>query len=120
MEWRNGHGPWRHWSSACYKQRWTGGGTNGTSPVLWSGGTVMDLGGIGQALAINDAGNIVGQAVLQNSYGYTYGAATLWSGGSTFQLNNYLTSSGIGWQLYEATGINDVGQIVGFGLSPLG
>jgi hypothetical protein len=35
-------------------------------------------------------------------------------------LNSLLDSSGTGWILMQATAINNKGQIVGFGIDPLG
>jgi probable HAF family extracellular repeat protein len=64
-----------------------------------------------QASAINDFGQIVGTT---NSDPYT-SHATLWSPRSgVWDLNN-LISPNSGWVLYEATGINAWGQIVGNG-----
>jgi probable HAF family extracellular repeat protein len=70
----------------------------------WSGGSAINLEGLpgstfSEAYSINNAGQAVGFSVV-GGVGY----ATEWSGGSIFNL-------GLG----AATGINDVGQVVGAG-----
>jgi probable HAF family extracellular repeat protein len=72
---------------------------------LYSDGTMTDL-GPGAAYGINDSGQIVG--------GESNGDAFLYSNGSMIDLNSLLPA-GSGWQLEDATAINDSGQIVGYG-----
>jgi probable HAF family extracellular repeat protein/uncharacterized repeat protein (TIGR03803 family) len=83
----------------------------------WSGGAVTDFGALtsstfsySSADAINASGAAVG-----DSYTGTAFHACLFSGGTITDLNSEI-SSGSGWVLEAATGINDLGQIVGYGL----
>lgn len=88
---------------------------SGYNAFLYSNGTMTDLGtlsggGISQATGINTNGWVVG-------YGNTASSAQdafLYSGGHLLDLNSLL-SPGSGWTLQDATGINDLGQIVGTG-----
>ncbi len=64
-----------------------------------------DLGGTA-AFAINDAGVIVGRSGTR---------AVIWRGLYPVDLNE-LIPKGWGWQLQCATGINDRGSIVGWGV----
>jgi probable HAF family extracellular repeat protein len=81
------------------------------------GGVMTDLGTLGgnysYAFAINNSNVIVGGS-FTNSSDTVYHAFVL-QGGSMTDLNLQLASSGAGWVLAEARGINDVGQIVGTG-----
>jgi hypothetical protein len=100
---------------------WNPAVPNGTS------GTTLDLGLLpgrlqSYSIDVNNHGVVVGtandnsptsssQARLQN------GLAFQWtSGGGMQSLTNLLDASGAGWQLYSATGINDLGQIIGVGM----
>ena len=65
---------------------------------LWSNGTLTDLGSTFSPTAINDAGVIVGGPLI-------YSAGTL-------QNLNTLIPAGSGYQIEDATGIDDSGQIV--------
>jgi probable HAF family extracellular repeat protein len=81
---------------------------------LWPGsGPLQDLGTLGGrnsfAAAINSSGQIVGRS--GSAGGVTH--AFVYDG-SMRDLNN-LVPAGSGWDLVDATGINDSGQIVGFG-----
>ena len=70
------------------------------------------LGGSSYAYGINDSGTIVGYswpANSDNSHAFVY------LNGMMIDLNS-LISSGAGWELLEAYGINNTGQIVGEGL----
>ncbi len=65
---------------------------------------------------INASGQIVGW--VSTFYGFptfSTAAAVLWSGGVAADLND-LVVNGDGWDLRAAMGINDGGQIVGYGL----
>jgi probable HAF family extracellular repeat protein len=67
-----------------------------------------------RALDLNESGDIVGHvAQFDNAPGFG-GAAVLWRGGMIFDLNT-LIDPGTGWRLLSAEGINDAGQIVGYG-----
>lgn len=63
-------------------------------------------GGYSYAHDVNNTGKVVG----------TSGRAFLWQNGQMTDLNS-LIPSGSGWMLASANGINDSGQIVGWGLS---
>ncbi|MFI5335261.1 MAG: PEP-CTERM sorting domain-containing protein [Opitutales bacterium] len=60
----------------------------------------------GDPLAINNLGQVVG---VSGSHAFLYGAST-----GTLDLNSLVTGYP-GWVLQEAVGINDSGQIVGYG-----
>jgi probable HAF family extracellular repeat protein len=80
---------------------------------LYHNGVATDLGTLGSysiAQAINQNGQIVGQAGT---------GAFLYSGGQMLDLSTLLVN-GSGWTLTSADGINDVGQIVGYGTNPAG
>jgi probable HAF family extracellular repeat protein len=81
------------------------------------GGAMTDLGTLGgnysYAFAINNSNMIVGGS-FTNSTDTVYHAFVL-QGASMTDLNLQLDSSGAGWVLAEARGINDSGQIVGTG-----
>jgi probable HAF family extracellular repeat protein len=129
---------------------------------LWQNGTMTSLGTLGgdwsKALAINDPGQITGQAYLKGNVGahaflYTYGTmkdidtqgstysdglsinssgvvvgemtvkcncqfltyhAFVYTGGKMKDLNSLIPAHS-GWILTQASGINDSGQIVGWG-----
>jgi probable HAF family extracellular repeat protein len=91
--------------------------TGNTSQLAfkYSGGVMTALGelkpGAGSsALGINDAGVIVG------SSGVTGGLhAVVWNGTTAVDLNNQLSPTVTGWTLQYAYGINNSGQIVGYG-----
>ena len=74
----------------------------------WSGGSVINLGGLPGsttiALSINDAGQVVGESVV-GGFGY----ATEWSGGNVINLGGLPGSYFSG-----ASSINNVGQVVGY------
>lgn len=74
-----------------------------------TGGVLTDLGTLGgnsYAYGINDFGVVVG---------YSGADAVLYSGGNARDLNSMIGSAS-GWQLQQAYGINDAGQIVGSGV----
>ena len=145
-----------------------GYGEGGFFAILWSNGKIQNLGSLGgglsQAFAINDLGQITGQAYITGGIGadaflydngvmqdlgtitsptggngqYAYGFginnsgvvvgestyqkhplgivyhAFVYSGGKMQDLNA-LIPKGTGWTLSTAYGINDAGQIVGYG-----
>ena len=82
--------------------------------VLWQGGAIADLGALpggsaGMAHAINNSGQVAGMAYTANSQL----RAALWQGGTVADLG--ILPGGSGWDLLDATSINDAGQIVGHG-----
>lgn len=86
---------------------------------VWTGGAslteIPTLGGSSsKAMAINNAGQVVGFADTISSR-----VAMVWQDGVIKDLNT-LIKSGTGWQLSSAAGINEVGQIVGSGLLNIG
>jgi probable HAF family extracellular repeat protein len=64
-----------------------------------------------EALAINVQGDIVGRSGNRD---LSDARAVLWQAGVAIDLNSRLAAPG--WLLVSATGINDVGQIVGTAL----
>jgi probable HAF family extracellular repeat protein len=87
-------------------------GYEGSHAFMWDG-TIHDLGlpdgaAISQALAINNGGTIVGA-----SYGCQICPPQAWINGTT-PLNS-LIDPALGWNLQVAAGINDRGQIAGYG-----
>jgi probable HAF family extracellular repeat protein len=75
---------------------------------IYTGGVMTDLGisPIGNWLAINNYGQVVGLLSAGHPFLYTDGVVT--------DLNDLLPD-GSGWVLNDARGINDAGQIVGYG-----
>jgi probable HAF family extracellular repeat protein len=101
------------------------GGSGATHAAFWSSAlaAATDLGVLSgtassQALAVNDAGKVVGSSRTSGLFGTSY--ATLWDGNTVIDLSNVLDDSGNGWRLQVATGINAKGQIVGIGQGPEG
>jgi probable HAF family extracellular repeat protein len=87
---------------------------------LWSpGGQMMDLGALAGnrsiAYDINNLGQVVGASeIAAGMYrAFVYAPLT-----GLVDLNQLIPGSG--WTLLEARGINDKGQIVGFGINPSG
>ena len=79
-------------------------------PFLYSGGTMTALAGsgFGEALDINERGWVVGSYNLD---------AYLWRDGVGHNLNTLVAPDQAGrWTLLSAQGINEGGQIVGYGL----
>jgi probable HAF family extracellular repeat protein len=73
---------------------------------FYSNGKLKDLNQF-VPLAINNLGQMVGSAATSN--------AALFSGGQLYDLNNLIPANS-GWRLlFQATGINDSGKIVGIG-----
>ncbi len=79
---------------------------------LYSGGTMTDLGTFGGvsslAYGINDLGVVVGTADFA---GDQSGAAFVYYGSGSIVDLNTLVDPSLGWDIGEATGINDKGQI---------
>src|SRR5262249_19985657 len=64
---------------------------------------------------------VVGYSITRTPDGLsTVQHAFVWqSATGILDLNNLVDGSGAGWQLVEATDVNDAGQIVGYGFDPL-
>lgn len=92
--------------------------------MLWNGTTPTILGTMGGgtfAHDINNTGLIVGYGGgsigrFGAPPGQPFDHAFIWQGTTVQDLNNMLDSSGMGWTLESARAINDVGQIVGYGI----
>lgn len=83
---------------------------------VWDLGTMRALGTLAgdvasQARAINAAGQIAGRSGTAD---FSRSRAVLWQDGAVLDLNSMVDAAG--WTLSDATGINDVGQVVGVGL----
>jgi len=82
---------------------------------LYSNGQMIDLGNLGgdycEANSINDSGQIVGGCYISGNAAYH---AFLYSNGQMQDLNNLLEPNS-GWIVEVADGINEAGEIVGFG-----
>ncbi len=88
--------------------------------VMFSNGTVTDLGFLeggdrSDAYGINNAGQVVGYSTAAGGRWHAF----VHDGTRMFDLNT-LVVNGAGWELNVATGINDLGQIVGRGLVNVG
>ncbi len=89
---------------------------------VWQNGAMTDLGAHPsntnfihcEAKDINNAGEIVGYTARFFSNPTSGGAAMLWKDGTAHDLND-LIPAGSGWILQSAEGINDRGDIVGYG-----
>jgi uncharacterized membrane protein len=97
---------------------WSTNSLDTALPFLWNGATMSALPLLngtfgGEALALNDAGQIVGTSY---SSAVVSDRATLWEGGVAYDLTD-LAQKGHGLQpLVSATGINADGWITGVGL----
>ncbi|HEX8883693.1 MAG TPA: PEP-CTERM sorting domain-containing protein, partial [Noviherbaspirillum sp.] len=87
--------------------------------TLWRNGAIVDLGalssdGMSGALGINARGQVVGYS------GSPFGGrpnATLWEDGRIIDLNTLVQSSDPNFLLYQASDINDLGQIAAVGMN---
>jgi hypothetical protein len=74
-----------------------------------------------QVYGVNDSGDIVGMYGGAENGPFAGSQAFLWSASGGFEdLNSFVDSSGAGWDLEYATGINDAGDIVGWGTNASG
>jgi probable HAF family extracellular repeat protein len=84
--------------------------------VLYSGGGWQDLGSLAgdqsEARSINIYGEVVGWSTLVLGNGFPH--AFLYKNGRMHDLNDLIPSNS-GWELLQANGVNDAGQIVGYG-----
>ena len=78
---------------------------------LYDDGTVHDLGFAVASCSINDSGLIIGDT--------STGSPFIYSNSSMTGLNSLLPLNS-GWVVESATGINDSGQICGYGINPSG
>jgi probable HAF family extracellular repeat protein len=82
---------------------------------IWANDAMRDLGTLGgknsYATAINGPGQVIGASYTASD---TNPHAFLWDSSGMSDLNRLLPD-GSGWELLEATAINDNGQIVGYG-----
>lgn len=87
--------------------------------ALWSNGTITDLGTLGgpnsMAFRINGSGQVVGWTQM-NPVPPIATHAFLWTSSTGMTDLNTLLPANSGWMLGEAFGINDGGQIVGWGV----
>jgi probable HAF family extracellular repeat protein len=86
-----------------------------TRSFLWQNGTVTDLGllsgaSTGRAWSINNSGQVAGEVIIPNVGRHGY----IWQNGTITDLNDLLPA-GSNWVIQSARGINDLGQIVGYG-----
>lgn len=88
---------------------------------LYSGGSMtglnLDTGTESQAYGINESGQIVG--FFSTERNEASHRAFLYENGTMKDLNGLIDPDS-GWLLRDATAINDLGQIVGYGINPLG
>jgi probable HAF family extracellular repeat protein len=90
--------------------------TNGDKHAfLWNNGVMTDLGTLGrdssEGFAINNSGQIIGDSWTDSGLHYPF----LWSDGVMKDLNT-LTTPNSDWVLQYACGINNIGQITGYGI----
>jgi len=86
---------------------------------LYFDSVMIDLGTFGGdysfAWGINSSGQVVGHAEDSGNSDLAF----LYSDGKMINLNTLIDPT-CGWTLYSARAINDLGQIVGYGLDPIG
>ncbi|SDE24860.1 PEP-CTERM protein-sorting domain-containing protein [Massilia sp. PDC64] len=86
-----------------------------TRPFAYRDGHLVDLGSLGgewgYARALNNAGVIVGASDLVTDAGWGY-HAFIYLDGHMVDLNTLVTGAN-GWEIIDATDINDAGQILG-------
>ncbi|WP_440965323.1 PEP-CTERM sorting domain-containing protein [Massilia sp. GER05] len=86
-----------------------------TRPFAYRDGHMVDLGSLGgdwgYARALNNAGVIVGASDLITDVGWGY-HAFIYLDGHMVDLNTLVTGAN-GWEIIDATDINDAGQILG-------
>ena len=107
-------------------------GHSGGRAFMWQNGVMSDLGGDAptggslyggtlSAYDINNAGQVVGYGVsIDGDTDSNVERAVLWQSGSMIDLSTAGGVAGTGWILKNATAVNDLGQIVGYGTNPQG
>jgi hypothetical protein len=93
----------------------------GERATVWHGTTPTALGMLpgmteSDGASINNAGQVVGWSGILVQGSLFPLVATIWNGTTPTNLNSVLDSSGAGWDLTIADGINSKGQIVGTGV----
>jgi probable HAF family extracellular repeat protein len=93
--------------------------TSGTHAFLYSNQQMIDLGTLPNdtwsiAYGINSSGQVVGESGVVNSNSSITSRAFLYSNNQMIDLNSLLPANS-GWELTDATAINDSGEIVGDG-----
>lgn len=99
-----------------------GSDTRGNNLFLWQKGTLTSLGGLGgvdhgggEAFFINNSGQIVGTSVTADGSEHGF----LWQNSIMTDLNDVIpTNSNL--TIVSGRGINNAGQIVGYGSNNLG
>jgi probable HAF family extracellular repeat protein len=93
---------------------------HGTIPTVWINGQPSALpllhGEFSQPFAINNQGQIVGQAADS----YRFSRATLWDGSQVLDLNTLTLDRPVAWIMTSATAVNDSGMIVGTATDAMG
>lgn len=95
---------------------------NQTRAFAYTGTASIDLGLLAdeptfvhsRAQDVNDLGEVVGYVARFDTAPSFGGAAVLWRNGAILDLNDLIDPAS-GWRLLSAEGINNAGQIVGFG-----
>jgi probable HAF family extracellular repeat protein len=92
---------------------------------LYSGGVMTDLGtlpgtALSEAHSINDSGQIVGYTLTSTADGGFIAYHAFIDHDGTMTDLNSLVPANSDWDLIDAEGINDNGQIVGYGTDPSG
>lgn len=97
--------------------------TGYTHAFRYSAGVLTDFGTLGgtnsDARGLNNFGQMVGVSDMATP-NVTHGFVYTYSGGAVYDVNTLLDSSSTGWTVRYATNINDVGQIVGYGVNTNG
>jgi probable HAF family extracellular repeat protein len=96
-------------------------GDEGVHAFIYGNGAMADIGTLGgqysEGRAITATGQVVGQSSVD---GYYNVHAFVYGKGRMSDLNAPNGIAGSGWTLTNGTGINNVGQIVGYGTNPGG
>jgi len=98
------------------------GAAAGDHAFLWQDGVMIDLGELpgGDDFSTAEDINAGGQVVGWSDVG-AVDHAFVWDSAHGMQdLNNLVDASGAGWIIRVANGINDAGQVVGYGTAPDG
>jgi probable HAF family extracellular repeat protein len=86
---------------------------------FWENGVMTPLGTLGSSSytsAINNSGEVVGWSFTPYSPSPPYCRAFIWDKDAGIRDLNLFIAVDSGWELLEADGINDLGQIVGWGI----